>query len=244
MSATPFNYWEQYLSIENVLIEASAAAIGVGFCVAFIFLFGTLKHDGEHSNKKILAGSALGATLIAMTTLISLVAVVGISVLLEVNMTAFSGMSYLLSVGFAVEYSVHIVHRYIKAPLSLHSPVERVEYAMSFLTLPTFMAFVSSTIGVACLAFTEFEFNYKFFFLPLITVMLVTYFVGCWSLPVVLTVLDIDALKCGAAGETPEEAVPEIPPQEDIEEDAPQDESTVGNNASMDLISAAAGDEK
>ena len=228
------------MTIENALFEASAAAIGVGFGIAFIFLFGTLQHDGEHSNKKILAGSTIGALLIAMSTFISLVAVVGISVLLEVPITAFSGMSFLLSVSFAIEYSVHVVHRYIKAPLSLHSPVERVEYAMSFLTLPTFMSFVSSTIGIVCLAFTEFEFNYKFFFLPLITVMFVTYFVGCWSLPVVLTVLNIDALKCGAADEMPDEAVPKIPPQENTEEDAPQEKTTAGNEAAMDIIPEAA----
>jgi len=50
---------------------------------------------------------------------------------------------------------------------------------MSFLTLPTFMSFVSSTIGVACLAGTEFEFTQVFYFRPLIIVMFITYFFGC-----------------------------------------------------------------
>jgi hypothetical protein len=231
----PQNYWEQYLTIESTLVEASAAAIGVGFLVAFGFLLAKLKQEGQHSNSKIFAGSLMGALLIALTCIISLVSVVGISVLVGVSITAFSGMSFLLSIGFAIEYSVHVVHRYIKAPQSLNSPVERVEYAMSFLTLPTFLSFVSSSVGVVCLAFTDFEFNNVFFFRPLITVMFVTYFVGCWFLPVLLTFLNIDALKCGANDLEEKEAAlpgmempkdsdepspPEMPQQQEIEDDA------------------------
>ena len=103
-------------------------------------------------------------------------------------------MSFVLSVAFAVEYSVHIVARWLRAPMSVH---DRVEYTMSFLFLPNFMSFVSYTIGVACLAFTEFEFNEVFFFRPLIIVMFTTYFFGCWWLPVLLTLLDFDAVKMG-----------------------------------------------
>jgi hypothetical protein len=59
------------------------------------------------------------------------------------------------------------------------------------------MSFVSSTIGTICLAFTEFEFNHKFFFRPLIIVMFVSYWYGCWFLPTVLTYLDFDVVKLG-----------------------------------------------
>lgn len=152
-------------------MEASAAAIAVGFGVAFLFLFIMLKNEGRHPTGKIALGSFVGGVLIAATTLTSLIAVVGISVLAGVNLTAFSAMSFLLSVGFSIEYSVHVVNRFMRAPRELDSPVERVRYAMTFLTLPTFMSFVSSTIGVVCLAFTDFEFNSTFFFKPLITGM-------------------------------------------------------------------------
>jgi hypothetical protein len=106
-------------------------------------------------------------------------------------------MSFVLSVGFAVEYSVHIVARWLLANASFKTSLERVEHAMEFLFLPTFMSFVSSTIGVACLAFTDFEFNEIFFFRPLIIVMFVTYFFGCWWLPVFLVILDFDTVKFG-----------------------------------------------
>merc|ERR1712157_256283 len=73
-------------------------------------------------------------------------------------------------------------------------------------TLPTFMAFVSSAIGVTCLAFTAFEFNDRYFFRPLITMVLITYFLGCFSLPVFLTLLDgVDVLHFGSTVTTEEE---------------------------------------
>lgn len=108
----------------------------------------------------------------------------------------------------------------MKAPMNLTSPSERVEYAMSFLTLPTFMSFVSSTIGVVCLAFTKFEFNDQFFFKPLVTVMWTAYYNGCLFLPVFLTVLNVDALKCGSFVEVSAEmgeVVPVVKEQESIE---------------------------
>merc|ERR1712025_1212861 len=107
------------------------------------------------------------------------------------------GMSFVLSVGFVVEYAVHIVHRFLTAPSNIDSAVARVEYAMSFLFIPTFMSFVSSTIGVFCLGFTKFEFNTVFFFRPLMIVMFITYFCGCYVLPVFLTLMDFDFLKLG-----------------------------------------------
>ena len=109
-------------------------------------------------------------------------------------------MSFVLSVGFAVEYSVHIVARFLKADSQLETGLDRVKYTMSFLMLPTFMSFGSSVIGVICLAFTEFEFSFTFFFKPLIILMFVTYFYGCWWLPVVLTLVNWDIVKFGKCG--------------------------------------------
>ena len=96
---------------------------------------------------------------------------------------------------------MHVVSRWLHAPLSIASPTERVHYAMSFLTLPTFMSFVSSTIGVVALSFTEFEFTQVFYFRPLIIVMFTTYYFGCWWLPAFLTILDFDFVKLGQEGD-------------------------------------------
>ena len=150
------------------LVEIGGTSVLIGFGISWVFLAGKLFSDRSHGVLKVLTGSLVGAILIAATCFFCLISVVGISILCGVSLTAFSIMSFVLSVGFAVEYSVHIVARWLRSDRRL--AVDRVEQTMSFLMLPTFMSFVSSTVGVICLAFTNFEFNTRFFFRPLITV--------------------------------------------------------------------------
>ena len=199
-SGIPYDYWTQYIDIYNTFWEIGGTSVASGFGISFLFLlfkFVVSEKASNHSMDKVLVGSFVGALLISITTILSLVTVSGLSALFDVSFTGFSTMSFVLSVGFAVEYSVHVVARWLRAPQHLSTSMDRVEYAMNFLTLPTFMAFVSSTIGVACLAFTDFSFNKTFFFKPLIIVMFVTYFYGCWWLPVCLSILDFDQVKLG-----------------------------------------------
>ena len=179
----PYDYWSQYIGIFAAFAEISGFSIAIGFAVAFTFLVLTFLIEKEHGVVKIICGSLFGAVLITVTNILSLVSVAGLSILSGVNLTGFSNMSLVLSVGFSVEYSVHIVARWLRANSNL-TGISRVEHTMSFLMLPTFMSFLSSLIGVASLAFTEFEFNERFFFRPLILVMPITYFYGCWWLPV------------------------------------------------------------
>jgi len=159
MTGIPFDYWSQYDGIFSVLVHLAGYSTLVGFCIAFLFLFAKLNLEKRHPRCKIFWGTLIGAFLIALTIILSLITVVGLSVLAGVNLTGFSNMSFVLSVGFSVEYSVHIVARWLRAGMEKKDSLERVKHTMSFLMLPTFMSFVSSTIGVACLAFTEFEFN-------------------------------------------------------------------------------------
>jgi len=197
MSGIPFDYWEQYLDVFELLTTLSVATVAVGFGVSTLFLFVDIFFVSNHSLSKVVVGSISGGLLIGSMCALSITTVIGLSSLLKVNLTAFSVMSFVLSVGFVVEYAVHIVHRFLMAPSNLDSAVSRVEYAMSFLFIPTFMSFVSSTIGVFCLGFTKFEFNTVFFFRPLMIVMFITYFCGCYVLPVFLTFMDFNVLKLG-----------------------------------------------
>merc|ERR1719330_279869 len=198
MTGIPFDYWEQYLTVETVLLQITCVCIAVGFGVSSLFLFIQLKNSQDkHSTSKIILASLTGVLLIAMTCIICVIPVVGISILSGVNLTAFSNMAFVLSIGFTVEYSVHVVHRFLSAPNSLENAQDRVIYTMKFLTMPLTLSFLSSLAGVACLALTDFKFNEVFFFRPLMIVMVVTYYIGTWYLPIVLTMLNFDCLKVG-----------------------------------------------
>jgi len=200
MTGIPYDFWEQYLTIDQTLLKVSAYSIGVAFVVSFFFLFLQLDPSDKEvfTKKKICITSLIGALLITGTAIVSIIPVVGISVLVGVNLTALSVMSFVLSVGFAIEFSVHIVHRFLSAPISIVSATDRVDHVMDILITPLTLSFLSSVAGVCCLAFTKYKFNEVFFFRPLMIVLFVTYFVGTWLLPVILTKLDCDFLKVGS----------------------------------------------
>lgn len=105
MSGPPYDYWSQYDGIQMNFVEISGASVLIGFGMSLAFLACQFFCDGQHSSWKILCGSLVGALLIAANCFFCLVAVVGISMLAGVSLTAFSLMSFVLSVGFAVEYS-------------------------------------------------------------------------------------------------------------------------------------------
>jgi len=206
MTGIPFDFWEQYITVENVLLRLSCGCVLIGFVVSTAFLFLVLNSPKANFGKmdKFIA-SLSGCLLIAFTIVLCLVPVIGLSLLVDVSLTAFSNMAFVLSVGFATEYSVHVVQRFLSAPSTIKSSAERVEYTMKFLTQPLTLSFLSSTAGVACLSFTDFAFSERFFFRPLMIVMVITYFIGTFFLPILLTKLDFEFLKVGHVSEEAED---------------------------------------
>merc|ERR1719394_1680407 len=80
-------------------------------------------------------------------------------------------MTILFASGFAIEYAVHIVHHFLESQAD--TPVARIDYAMTFLFKPTCMAFTSSAASVLILCFSDFRFVTKFFFTPLLIVVVI-----------------------------------------------------------------------
>ena len=58
MKGIPFDYWEQYLTVEAVLVKVSAVAIGAGLVISFLFLF---------IQTRVLTASLVGGLLIAVS---------------------------------------------------------------------------------------------------------------------------------------------------------------------------------
>jgi Patched family len=164
LTGIPFDYWTQYEDIYMALLRLGGYASAVGFLISYCFLFFSVVLEGRHSLLKSCVSSLIGSLLIFSTIALSFIVVIGLSLSSGVSLTGFSNMSFVLSVGFSVEYSVHIVLGWMRCDARITSGLERVRYTMSFLTLPLFMSFASSAIGVCCLAFTAFDFNETYFF--------------------------------------------------------------------------------
>jgi hypothetical protein len=122
------DYWTQYENISQVLLELAGYSTLLGFIISFTFLFGEFYFERRHPMLKILFGSLIGSLLIVITIIMSTVASVGIGVLAGIRLTAASTMSFVLSVGFTVEYSVHIVVRFLRADSSHKTGFDRVHH--------------------------------------------------------------------------------------------------------------------
>merc|ERR1712032_280791 len=104
--------------------------------------------------------------------------------------------------GFGVEYAVHVVHHFLVS--GADDAIGRIGDAMGFLFLPMIMAFWSSVCSIIVLAFSDFTFVKKFFFTPLLIVVLVTFFYGAFALPALLGSLGcMPSLRSEAESETP-----------------------------------------
>lgn len=198
MSGIAYDYWEQYLGIRTWLTLLILYAVLAGFAVSFLFLFAELSVGGENRDKHWTAKArvaGIGASIISSITVLSVFTVVGIASLAGVKLCGFSAMSYVMAVGFAVEYSVHVTHRYLVSPAGIATASERIDYAMAMLFRPTLMAFISSAVGIFMLAASTFVFVQVYFFYPLLIVLFVTYFHGVFTLPAMLQLIDHESMR-------------------------------------------------
>jgi hypothetical protein len=188
MSGIPFDYWEQYLSIVGVMLIIGGLSILAGLIISFGFLFTELSFSRRGTCLKRLIASGLGAFLIAGISAASLMTVVGFCGLAGIQLSGFTAISCVMSTGLAVEYSVHVVHRFLEAPPG--TAVERVHHAMQWLFSPSAMAFLTSAVSVLMMAFSEFRFVRLYFFAPLACAVLTSYIFGAFTLPCLLSLMD------------------------------------------------------
>jgi len=185
MSGIAFAYWEQYLTITEFMWSVGAWSAGAGFVISFVFLLLELTVSKLGRLRTRAFSCLMGALLIMAVLVASMLTVWGWMSLAKVELSAFSAMAILFASGFAIEYAVHIVHHFLESQAD--TSVERIDYAMTFLFNPTCMAAASSFASVLVLCFSDFRFVTKFFFTPLVMVVVITYFYGAIVLPCALS---------------------------------------------------------
>ena len=190
VDAHAINYWEQYITINEFLATNGIYGIALAFVASWTFMFADFIIRGQHMTKqklyKAFLAAGAGALMIIFVVLLSFLTVYGISSWWGVGLTVITVIGYLMSVGFCVEYTVHIVHRFICAPLELERPADRVDFAMQKVFMPTWMAFATSFSGVACMIPTPSLLVLNYMVVPLLVVAVSTYWYGCFMLPCLL----------------------------------------------------------
>ena len=106
LTGVPYDYWEQYLYVDTLLAEVGGYAVLAVFLVSMLFLFSKIALENAHGRCKSFFESLVGSLIIALTGVLSVITVAGLSSLAGVSLTSFSDMAFILSVGYSTEYSV------------------------------------------------------------------------------------------------------------------------------------------
>jgi patched 1 protein len=162
----PFTFWEQYLSLRFYLLLALAASLtAVTVVISVLFM-------------------SPWAGAIIFTVLASIVGqLFGALGILGIKLSAVPAVTLVLSVGMGVEFTVHILMSFVGCT---GDRSRRVVLALEHMFAPVVHGAVSTLLGVLMLAFSQFDFIVRYFFLVLVALILLGLFNGLVFLPVLL----------------------------------------------------------
>ncbi|GMS82271.1 hypothetical protein PENTCL1PPCAC_4446, partial [Pristionchus entomophagus] len=162
-----FTFWEQYLHLNGNLMQAIATIALVVFVVLSVLLFNPWA-----------AGSIL-AILVCMT--IQLAGFLGWA---GIKMNPVSAVTLITAVGIGVEFTAHVVLAFLT---SLGNRQERMAAAVDRVFVPVIHGALSTLLGILMLAFSEFEFVVKYFFVVMSALIVIGLINGLILLPVLLS---------------------------------------------------------
>jgi len=194
-----YDFWSQYVTLFETASTVAGYAGAAGFVISFVFLAVSFLADGrlKASVGGKICAALFGSFIILLLCAMSIVTVFGITTLAGSSFTILLLTSVLTAIGFSVEFAVHIVHRFLTAPRSCESSIDRVNFAMELLSLPMGCGCAASVVGLMCMLSTDSILVRKVFFLPLILVQVVTFFFGTLFLPSVLAFIPCACLQIG-----------------------------------------------
>lgn len=203
MTGIAYDFWEQYLTIWSFAARTLSLALLMGFFLSFVFLVVSFRIEALETvplDRQIKAALA-GSSFIVLCMILCVFSSFGICCMLGLKFSVLTIMSYLMAIGFAVEYAVHVVHRFITAPLEHNTSEKRVDYSLNLLFMPMATSFLASIVSILGMAFSNISLIYKYHFIPLLVVQLITFFVGTLLLPSVLCYLPGTAFQVQVAEE-------------------------------------------
>uniref|UniRef100_A0A0K2T4G9 Protein patchedlike [Bombus terrestris] n=2 Tax=Lepeophtheirus salmonis TaxID=72036 RepID=A0A0K2T4G9_LEPSM len=166
-SGVPFSYWEQYISL-RFWLAVSLGAVMAG-------TFGTVS--------VVFASPWLGTVVVVVLTTILVQLIGAMGLVLGIHFSAVPAVVLILAVGIGVEFTLHICIGFVT---SVGSKNRRIVLSLKHMFTPVFHGAVSTFLGIIMLAFSHFDFVFRYFFLVLSSLILLGLFNGLVFLPVLL----------------------------------------------------------
>uniref|UniRef100_A0A7E4VNZ3 SSD domain-containing protein n=1 Tax=Panagrellus redivivus TaxID=6233 RepID=A0A7E4VNZ3_PANRE len=162
-----FTFWEQYLHLTKNL---TTAILIIGSSVLLVI--------------SLLIFNPWAASMVAIVVVSMTIELAGFMGLFGVKMNPISAVTLITAVGIGVEFTAHVVLAYLS---SLGTRDERMEAAMEHMFIPVLHGCLSTLLGIIMLAFSEFDFVVKYFFVVMTALILIGLFNGVAMLPVMLS---------------------------------------------------------
>ncbi|XP_046825027.1 protein patched isoform X1 [Vespa crabro] len=168
-SGIPFLFWEQYMDLRSCLGVALLAALGASIVVIGILLLNLWA--------ALLVGTALAGVVLQL---------LGLMGLCEIKLSAVPAVLLVVSVGIAVHFTVHICLSFVT---SVGSRDRRVRLALEHMYAPVVHGAFTTLLAVVMLAFSDFEFIVRYFFLVLLSLIGIGLVNGLFFFPILLSLI-------------------------------------------------------
>ncbi|XP_065571497.1 protein patched homolog 1-like [Artemia franciscana] len=165
----PFTFWEQYINLRRYLLLALGSILGAILTILTILLF-----------------NLWAALVVVFVLFVIIIELVGLMGLLGIKLSAIPAVLLIVAVGLGVDFAAHILIGFIT---SIGNRNRRVGIAVKNMMAPIVDGAVSTILGIAMLAFSEFDFIVKYFFYILCLLILLGVFNGLVLLPVILSIM-------------------------------------------------------
>ncbi|XP_016840300.1 patched isoform X1 [Nasonia vitripennis] len=168
-SGIPFIFWEQYMDLRSCLGIALLVAL-----IASIIVVGILLLNAWAA---ILVGAVLAGVVLQL---------LGIMGLCGIKLSAVPAVLLVVSVGISVHFTVHICLSFVTC---VGSRDRRVRLALEHMYAPVVHGALTTLLAVLMLAFSEFEFIVRYFFLVLVCLIGVGLVNGLFFFPILLSLI-------------------------------------------------------
>ncbi|GAB6028772.1 hypothetical protein CHUAL_004588 [Chamberlinius hualienensis] len=165
----PFTFWEQYLGLRFYLTLALGSVLAATFLVVSVLLL-----------------NPWAATVMVVFLATMVIELFGFMGFMGIRLSAVPAVILIITVGIGMEFVGHIGLAFLT---SLGSRDRRMGMALEHMFAPVVHGAISTLLGVAMLAFSQFDFIVRYFFCVLFAMIVIGLVNGLLLLPVILSLV-------------------------------------------------------